>query len=54
MLKSVVMAYHFIGPDGPTDTLEKRDPCKVLSLVFKIMKVLLYAIVNMLSVWSVV
>ena len=34
MLKSVVMAYHFIGPDGPTDshflknvyTLKKRSP----------------------------
>ena len=39
---------------GDEYTLEKRDPCKVLSLVFKIMKVLLYAIVNMLSVWSVV
>ena len=24
MLKSVVMAYHFIGPDGPTDSLSSN------------------------------
>ena len=28
MLKSVVMAYHFIGPDGPTDSRFFTEPPK--------------------------
>ena len=38
MLKSVVMAYHFIGPDGPTDKQLLFSKVGVTALVAEVVK----------------